>query len=40
MSCKVKTSEGQSERFPQVKGLTQRECFPPTLFASYINEWL
>ena len=38
MSSKVKTSEGQSESFPQAKGLMQGECLSPTLFASYINE--
>ena len=36
MSSKVKTSEGQNESFPQVKGLMQGEC--PNLFASYKNE--
>ena len=38
ISSKVKTSEGQSESFPQAKGLMQGECLSPTLFASYINE--
>ena len=38
MSSKVKTSEGQSESFPQAKGLMQGECLSPTLFASYINK--
>ena len=38
MSSKVKTTEGQSESFPQAKGLMQGECLSPTLFASYINE--
>ena len=32
MSSKVRTNAGQSENFPQAKGLMQRECLSPTLF--------
>ena len=38
MSSKVRTNAGESENFPQAKGLMQGECLSPTLFACYINE--
>ena len=37
MSSKVRTNAGESENFPQAKGLMQGECLSPTLFACYIN---
>ena len=33
MSSKVRTNAGESENFPQAKGLMQRKCLSPTLFA-------